>query len=136
VNWKPDIHRLHQGAEKQLNEYMTAFVKELQNSDLADDERLAMLGALVDLVGHQNPRMRVLELGESCGCKAKQWLGLLDQGTGFQRCRSWHTARLDENGDILRDDNSEGTFDLVLIPGVSLSCNYWYSVTNELGKSS
>lgn len=119
VHWKPDIQRLHQGAEEQLGEYMRSFINERQNSDLADDERLAMIGVLVDLVGHQNPRMRVLELGETCGCKAKQWLKLLDQGTGFQRCQSWHTARVDEKGDILRDDDSEGAFDLILIPGVS-----------------
>lgn len=118
VSWKPDILRLHADTASQLREYVTSFIK-VQDPDLADDESASVIGALIDLAGHKNPRMRVLELGGGCQCKSKQWLGLLDKDTAFPRCRSWSGGELDEDGK-LNVENDVGPFDVVVIPGVGV----------------
>ncbi|KAI5854487.1 polyketide synthase [Durotheca rogersii] len=116
IHWKPDIMRLGPEAEIQLREYVDAFVEQ-QHPDLRDDESLAVIGALLDLAGHKNPRMRVLELdGDTFGYKAKQWLSILDKETAFSRCRSWHPAKMNEDGNITVQDDAEGPFDVLLIP--------------------
>ena len=121
VNWKPDVLRLSQENEAQLKEYVAVSV-ENQHDDMRDDESLAVIGALVDLAGHKNPRMRVLELGgDALGYKAKQWQSILDGETAFARCRSWHAGELNEDVDpsIVIQDGTEGPFDILLIPRVS-----------------
>ncbi|KAK0634886.1 polyketide synthase-like protein [Bombardia bombarda] len=133
VRWKPDIQQLGpvgSSAAEKLRRYIDSFVqKQLRlETDLADDERLAVMGCLLDLVGHKNPNMRVLELGEDCGCKARQLRELLGQGTGFQRCKSWTTGKIDEHGKLVLDDNmnnGDGSFDVVVIPGRAASHDYW-----------
>lgn len=120
-NWKPDILRLDPDAEGALRDYVTAFIAH-QPPDMVDDESMAVIGALLDLSGHKNPRMRILELIDSndrCGCKAQQWLGILDKETAFSRCQSWHTGRLNEDGRLETGDGSEGPFEVIVIPRVS-----------------
>lgn len=119
IKWKPDSLQLSPEAEPQLRDYITDFVNR-QHPDMRDDESLAAIGALVDLAGHKNPRMRVLELGGDCiGYKAKQWLDILDGDTAFSRCRSWHTGELSDDVESSTEDGSEGPFDVLLIPKVS-----------------
>ena len=120
-HWKPDVLRLGPNAEGPLREYITTFTAQ-QPPDMLDDESMAIIGALLDLSGHKNPRMRVLELGnsnEECGCKAKQWLSMLDKETAFSRCRSWHTGKSSEVEFLGIEDGSEGPFEAVIIPRVS-----------------
>lgn len=120
--WKPDVLRLAPGVEGSLREYITTFTAQ-QQPDMLDDESMAIIGALLDLSGHKNPRMRVLELGNSndvCGCKAQQWLGILDKETAFSRCRSWHMGKLSEAGQLETGDGSKGPFEAIVIPWVSI----------------
>ena len=129
IRWKPDVLRLRASpeAEAQLRDYVAAFVEQ-QHDDLRDDESLAVMGALLDLAGHKNPRVRVLELdGDALGYKAKQWQSLLDNETAFARVRSWHSANLTENGEVSveGDDAGEGPFDVVLIPRHATSKRVW-----------
>ncbi|KAI2618197.1 polyketide synthase [Hypoxylon sp. NC1633] len=125
IHWKPDVLRLGPEAETRLKEYVAAFV-DRQHPDMQDDESLAVIGALVDLVGHKTPRMRVLELGgDALGYKAKQWLGILDGETAFSRCRSWHAGELSEDGKLSIEDGSEGPFDILLIPRHAASKRIW-----------
>ena len=121
-HWKPDILRLNAGAEGPLREYVKSFMAD-QAPDMLDDESVAVIGAFLDLAGHKNPRMRVLELDNSsdgCGCKAKLWLSILDKETAFSRCQSWQTGRLSDEGHLQTQDSSEGPFEVVIIPRVSL----------------
>ncbi|KAJ8130208.1 hypothetical protein O1611_g3422 [Lasiodiplodia mahajangana] len=125
--WKPDVLRIGQGSAVQLREYVTSFVEQ-QHPDVRDDESLAVIGALLELAGHKNPHMRVLELGgDAQGYKARQWLSLLGKETAFSRVRSWHTCQLGEKGEFLIQDAAEGPFDVVLIPkhSVSTSNSIW-----------
>lgn len=120
-HWKPDVLRLDLNAEGPLREYVTAFLAH-QPPDMLDDESMAVIGSILDLSGHKNPRMRVLELGNSndrCGCKAQEWLSILDKETAFSRCQSWHTGRLSDDGHLETEDSSEGPFEVVVIPRVS-----------------
>jgi hypothetical protein len=91
---------------------------------MRDDESMAVIGALLDLAGHKNPQLRVLELdGDARGFKAEQWQSVLDKGTAFARYKSWSSAQLAENGDVIikeGDGNEEGPFDVVVMPRVRL----------------
>lgn len=119
--WKPDILRLGPNAETSLREYVSAFMAQ-QPPDMLDDESMAVIGALLDLSGHKDPRMRVLELSNSingCGCKAQQWLSILGKETAFSRCRSLHLGKLSEDGHLETDDSNEGPFEAIVIPQVS-----------------
>lgn len=130
VHWKPDILRLHPGAEADLNRYMEEYVKG-HGAASVGDETLTMIGALVDLAGHRNPGMQVLELGRSCDCKSEKFLDLLDMDTAFPRCSSWQTGTILDNGEFSIEDERQSLFDTVVIPGVSVD-SYLYILTDMI----
>ncbi|KEY64667.1 hypothetical protein S7711_02867 [Stachybotrys chartarum IBT 7711] len=120
VNWKPDVLRVVPGLEKQLDAYIDAFIERIEqkHADLADDEAQAVFAALLDLVGHNNPRMRVLSLTGDGQVQNKDWLSVLDKDTAMPRCRSWNSVAFSELGKLTADDASE-TFDAIVIPKLS-----------------
>lgn len=121
IRWKPDVLRLRPEAESRLKEYVAEFVDQ-QPDDVRDDETMAIIGTLLDLAGHKNPRMRVLELeGDAFGYKAKQWQAMLDKDTSFSRCRSWNTGTMTDGDISVEGDGLEGPFDVLLVPTVSPS---------------
>ncbi|KAH7383971.1 polyketide synthase [Pyrenochaeta sp. MPI-SDFR-AT-0127] len=125
VNWKPDILRVGSEAEAQLKQYVEEFVAQ-QREDLLDDESLVVIGALLDLAGHKNPRMRVLELGgDTFGYKAKEWLSMLDAETAFSRCKTWVVGDVDENGEPSIQNDIAGPFEVLLIPKHATSRHFW-----------
>ena len=98
---------------------MANFVEQ-QHPDIRDDESLAVIGALLELAGHKNPRMRVLELdGDAQGYKAKMWLSMLGRNTAFSLCQSYNVGTLSDEGEVSIKDDVEGPFDVVVIPRVS-----------------
>jgi malonyl CoA-acyl carrier protein transacylase len=125
VTWKPDIQRLDQSGELNSKDYIAAFVDQ-QTEDLRDEASLSVMSALLDLAGHKNPRMRVLELGgDGLGYKSKHWQSALSKDTAFSRCRSWHVGTLTADGNIsLEPDGEEGPFDVLLLPRVSESTHF------------
>lgn len=136
IRWKPDVLRLRKGpeAESALREYVAAFVNQ-QHDDVRDEESLAVTAALLDLAGHKNPRIRVLELdGDALGYKAKQWQSLLDKETAFARVRSWHSCTLTENGDISieGDAGQDQPFDVLVIPRHATSRRVWDQTPDHL----
>lgn len=131
VHWKPDVLRLSPDAEQPLRDYVADFVEQ-QCPDMRDDESQAVIGALVDLAGHKNPRMRVLELGgDGFGYKAKEWMGILDGDTAFSRCRSWHMGDMGEGSELVIEDGSEGPFDVLLVPKHATSRRIWAQAPPE-----
>ncbi|KLP20845.1 putative polyketide synthase [Fusarium fujikuroi] len=112
VTWKPDIQRLDPSGEDSLRSYITAFVNQ-QTEDVRDYESLSVMSALLDLAGHKNPRMRVLELGgEELGYKARHWQSTLSKDTAFSKCRSWHVGTLTADGDVsLEPEGGKDLFD-------------------------
>ncbi|TGJ87977.1 hypothetical protein E0Z10_g714 [Xylaria hypoxylon] len=103
---KPDIEHLDSGSVTQLHKYIVAFLED-QDPDLADDENVGMIGALLDLAGHKNPRMRVLE------------------HAAFPHCRSWHTATIADSSELVVKDKGRGPFDTIIVPGLGDSEKYW-----------
>ncbi|KAF4499910.1 polyketide synthase [Fusarium agapanthi] len=134
VTWKPDIQRLNPNGEVSLREYIAAFVGQ-QTDDMRDDESLSVMSALLDLAGHKNPRMRVLELGgDGLGYKSKHWHTALFKHTAFSRCRSWHIGNLTEDRDIsLEPEDAEGPFDVLLLPRHDTSRQFWDRSPGRLG---
>ncbi|XXG97441.1 hypothetical protein Hte_003742 [Hypoxylon texense] len=124
VYWKPDILRLSPRAENQLRRYIHGFITK-QALDQADGEALAVIGALLDLSGHRNPAMRVLELGASYGCRTKQWLDMLGNDTAFPRYGAWNTGSILDQGAIAVDGNEQGPFDVLVISEHPASEHLW-----------
>lgn len=150
VQWKPDIRRMDiSGGDMKIlmAGYVNRFVESLgqddAGSEIADDEFLAGVAGVLDLAGHKNPGMRVLELGEvrGCKCKSEQWMGFLGEGTGFRRFGTWRTGKVDGAGEVVLDDEGDdrdedgdevGVFDVVLIPGVSFLALVFSSIPRGL----
>ncbi|KAI1809839.1 polyketide synthase [Poronia punctata] len=66
IVWKPDILRLSPDMSRQLESYIDHFLqKQKSESEITDNEILGVMGALLDLIGHNNPKMRVLEIWQS-----------------------------------------------------------------------
>ncbi|KAI0552487.1 putative polyketide synthase [Xylaria curta] len=131
IRWKPDIMRLYEGNESHIKSYVDDFVLH-QHSDFSDDHLLGTISALVDLAGHKIPGMRVLELGSDCQCKSKRWLDLLGKDRALQRLRDWVVGCFQENGDIAGLGETEGPFDMVIIPERIISEQYWREFPNQI----
>ncbi|OTA60261.1 polyketide synthase-like protein [Hypoxylon sp. EC38] len=131
VHWKPDIFRLHLGVENQLESYVKGFIQRKQ-TNLTDD-RILVIGALLELAGHKNPGMRVLELGASDDSQTKQWLGLLNNDTAFPRCRTWQAGTLLDDGKVSIEDVTQSPFDVVIISDtIANRCSEDYSKNQVL----
>ncbi|KAI1771743.1 polyketide synthase [Hypoxylon cercidicola] len=126
IHWKPDVLRLRPDAGARLRDYVATFVDQ-QHDDMRDDESLAVIGALLDLAGHKNPRIRVLELdGDALGYKANQWQSILDKDTAFARYKSWASGNLTDNGEVsVQESDNKGPFDVVVIPRHATSKRVW-----------
>ncbi|KAI0105879.1 putative polyketide synthase [Daldinia grandis] len=113
VNWKPDIMRLASDTVPQLQDYVTRFIRDRPSSS-GDDECTGIISAILDLAGHKNPRMRVLEIGESDDSTKREWLELLADEAAFPRYRSWQPTKPDDGGDVLAGDTDGLGFDIVI----------------------
>lgn len=131
VRWKPDIRHVNTASAVPLDRYVTEFISKCcdENMEIADDKYLAAIGAVIDLAGHADPRMRVLELGDDCRCKEKKLVSLLDDSTGFRRYESWQSVSVDGSGALhLRDshngseDDLKERADLLFIPSLRDFC--------------
>ncbi|KAI1636396.1 putative polyketide synthase [Biscogniauxia mediterranea] len=116
VNWKPDF-----------TEYVVASLEERQYQGV-DYGIPATIAVLVDLIGHKNPRMHVLQLGSGYSDKTEQWLEVLGRETPFPRCRLWHTGEVREDGGL---DVEAQQYD-VLIYLDSTSESQWKQFPNQL----
>ncbi|KAK7707672.1 Type I Iterative PKS [Diaporthe eres] len=114
----------YMGTALELDRYISGFLAQCRDADmeLGGEEHLPAMGALVDLAGHLNPRMRVLEIGDSAQCRREALLELLGDGTGFCRYKSWDSGSIDDTGAIqLRagndggDNRPESAWDLLLV---------------------
>jgi hypothetical protein len=111
VKWKPDISRLSPGTEKRISDYVTS-CEGISTSH--HDEVESAFQSLIDLVGHQNPEMHVLEIASSKSADLSCWTNLLGRDMEFPRCRTWHVAPLDEIGRLRLEDTGVSVFDLLV----------------------
>jgi NADPH:quinone reductase-like Zn-dependent oxidoreductase len=123
VQWKPLIRCLHPQQNRELDLYLTnhgARYYSAQN-ELPADETISAIRGLIDLAAHENPRLRILELGESSVHESRQVHELLGYGTDVPRYKTWQRGRMNLSGAVEfydRPDCEMGSltppFDLVL----------------------
>lgn len=130
VIWKPDITHLDPTRKSELEAYLEQFLSDHYN--LAENNAVGVMAGLVDLAGHKNPRIRVLEVDRDCDCKRRQWLDILNEKSDFPRFRDWHSGSF-INGELITtshgnpsivkkfklDGDGVADWDLLLMPQVS-----------------
>ncbi|KAI5921029.1 putative polyketide synthase [Camillea tinctor] len=112
VRWKPDILQLDSELEDQLNEYVSRYI---DDNCCAEDEVISTMGILIDLMGHKNPKIDVLEVRDAHGKQPESWLYTLDQGTAFPRYRSWTAREIGDGTNSSLEGTSGQKFDLLIM---------------------
>ncbi|KAL1613384.1 Type I Iterative PKS, partial [Diplodia seriata] len=137
VAWKPDVLRVDSGAVPALGAHLARFVAD--RADGALDEYAPAVGVVagvLDLLGHRNPKMRVVELtggggakASSCDCKRGLWRDdVLDRREAFPRCRVWHRAQVEGNGEGVGGVDGQalmGPYDVLLLPEANGTDKLW-----------
>ncbi|KAI0096597.1 polyketide synthase-like protein [Nemania sp. FL0031] len=113
ICWKPDIGRLTLEDAETLGSQIESIIQRSNPTSL-EEEVAITFGFLLDLAGHKNPRMRVLEIGASDERARNAWLKMLGQDTDFARLQSWDAIDSSTTSDSLRDKVT-GTADNVLV---------------------
>ncbi|KAJ2999377.1 hypothetical protein NUW58_g15 [Xylaria curta] len=131
VTWKPDILRVSTQVQSQIEAYISEFTKK-QTSGLIEDETVGVVGTLIDLIGHNNPRMRILEIETECQCRKNSWHNLLDMKTALPRCLSWHRGGLTETGELEIQEESAKIFDGLVIFTRAASEKIWKQVPDKV----
>ncbi|KAF7504184.1 hypothetical protein GJ744_002603 [Endocarpon pusillum] len=145
VVWKPDITRLDESRKSELDGYLEQWLSD--HHHLTENYTVGVAAGLLDLAGHKNPRIRILELGRDCDCKSKQWLDILDEKTDFPRVREWHSGSLSD-GELITSPQghpektnkvklsaeSTATYDLVLMPRKETTNKHWSNIATDLEK--
>ncbi|KAI1116262.1 polyketide synthase [Nemania sp. NC0429] len=130
ATWKPDIQRLHAGAQESIHQYVTETLKQSRFDALPKDN-LGIIGVLLDLAGHKNPGMRILTIGDIPTDVAAHFGDILDGGSSFKRFSSWDVIQLDEEGEIQSEVADKGPFDVVLIPN-DPTPQFWHQNSERL----
>ncbi|KAL2862206.1 type I polyketide synthase [Aspergillus lucknowensis] len=133
VLWKPDIHGLGFIEPRAAQEYLQGFAEEAHSP--VSDAGLLKLGGVLDLLGHKDPDLRILEVGNDSHELTMAVLELLSFQSEFRRLRSYTTAVYSSDEGALVGgpvDMESGTrsekqaslggdndkFDLILIPSL------------------
>lgn len=119
VVWKPDVTRLNESCKSDLDAYLEQFVSD--HLDLSENYSDGVVAGLIDLAGHKNPRLRILEVGRNCECRTRQILETLHEKTDFPRLQEWQSTTYSDGCMILDSGtNSEGSAKVKLEADVSV----------------
>lgn len=99
VLWKPDVHGLGFMTPEAAQQYAQKFANEA-HSPVADQDLLKM-GAILDLLAHKDPTLRILEVGNESHDLTLAILGLLSSKTDFKRLSAYSTASLSTDGALI-----------------------------------
>ncbi|KAI1743074.1 polyketide synthase-like protein [Xylaria scruposa] len=130
ICWKPDIMRLQLDNVMHIDAQIEKVINQGRLST-SDDELTATIGFLLDLAGHKNPRMSVLELGAENEQSRQMWLEILGNGTAFPRFQSWDSVGLDELDGLL-DKNLAADAHRVLVYSGNESQGLWADPVDKL----
>ncbi|KAB2571603.1 Highly reducing polyketide synthase easB [Lasiodiplodia theobromae] len=130
VAWKPDLLRVDEAGLPQLEAYLARFVEQRRDILSEHAASVGVVAGILDLLGHRNPKMRVVELGGVwCDCKRGLWLDdVLDKRSSFPRCRVWHRAQVDESYTAIRGADGQGLngpYDVLLLPEANGTDKLW-----------
>ncbi|KAL4942703.1 hypothetical protein BDV06DRAFT_235237 [Aspergillus oleicola] len=90
VLWKPDIYGLGFIEAGPAQQYFQGFANEAHS--LVSDDGLLKMGAMLDLLVHKDPNLRILEVGNDSHELTMAILELLWFNSGFKRVKSYTTA--------------------------------------------
>ncbi|KAI1321024.1 putative polyketide synthase [Xylariaceae sp. FL0255] len=125
VHWRPDIRCLQPGAECHLREYIVAFMSR-QHPDALYDGVYITIGALLDLAGHANPSMTVLEVQSLDRTHETEYLlSILGKKTHTQRYKCWHRGQLRQDGIVFVEDAENSPYATIIIPEHATSLDFW-----------
>ena len=106
VLWKPDISRISPESAGALTSYIDRFACLLPEIFTDEPESKLFAGAL-DLMTHQNPRMRILELDNNGGSRLEEILNVTGIGASQKRFESYIKASMAPNGILERYKSQE-----------------------------
>jgi len=98
VVWKPDITRVNANNVTALDNYVDQFVA--ARPELDDRLLVGRVGALLDLAGHKNARLNVLEIDNYYNSRTEEWLEMLGKDSEFSLFKNWAVGGLDEAGAV------------------------------------
>ena len=130
VIWKPDITKITSDNVAGFADHLTQAAANRENTVLLNVRKLA---EMVAVYAQKNPRINILELGNSSGIFARHTLNVLRADSAFPRMASYSRGYVKEDGNLFVqkidsiakvDDrmdkakaNSKGTaYDLVVLP--------------------
>ncbi|KAI8961149.1 putative polyketide synthase [Daldinia sp. FL1419] len=113
VDWKPDIRRLTPDTVPQLEAYVAEFAHDTPSFSNGDESE-SIIGAILDLAGHKNPRIRILEIGTPNEGSKNRWLELLADGTAFPRYKSWVSTQPGDGNEVWVESANQTKFDIVI----------------------
>lgn len=120
MKWKPDLSRLRPEAAQNLLDYLsTSFPAYTTSGTLSEDNVPDIIGCFLDLAGHRNASIDVLEITSGGSNEREQWCGLLGKGETLPRYKSWNTASFDDDGKLIVDSGRDGPFDVLVFADVS-----------------
>ncbi|KAI1125484.1 putative polyketide synthase [Nemania abortiva] len=123
VQWKPDITRTRPEDALLLQDYLRSQIQPTQANGNAVMIRRNIINALLDLAGHKNPSMEVLEIrheesqeySEAGAVGNAMWLETLNYNKAFSRSRMWSIAQYHAPvGLVINGDNATGPFDTII----------------------
>lgn len=98
IIWKPDITKL-------TSENRTGFADHVAEAAIKNDDavpiNLRILAEIVAIFAHKNPRINILELGNTSEIFARHVLDVLRADSAFPRMASYSRGYLTEGGDLL-----------------------------------
>ncbi|KAI1123051.1 putative polyketide synthase [Nemania abortiva] len=126
MKWKPDISRLRPNTAHHLMHYLSSSILTQVTSDVSSEDNVpSIIGALLDLAGHRNASMEVLEIMRGCSIESDQWCRLLGKEEALPRYKSWNTATFDNDGKLTIDSASDGPFDVLLLADNAFGPSHW-----------
>ncbi|KAI1775109.1 polyketide synthase-like protein [Hypoxylon cercidicola] len=131
VEWKPDITRLGPEDKPWLEAYVAGLIQQ-HAPTTADREIPAIIGILLDLVGHKNPRMRVARVGDDSK-DVDNWLDTLGNGTALPRLHAWKSIRPGDIDQLVVEGSAPDTFDVLIEDDIKLQSLWEYSPIHFIG---
>ncbi|OJJ78181.1 hypothetical protein ASPBRDRAFT_37382 [Aspergillus brasiliensis CBS 101740] len=103
VVWRPDVYGLGLPPASHISQVLGWEQTECSGSQEEEEEGLGKLGALLELVVHKNPGLRILQVGGESTGLTKRFLGALQAKSDFPRFRTFSVAS------VLSDDDDDGS---------------------------
>ncbi|KAK8119741.1 polyketide synthase [Apiospora kogelbergensis] len=114
VHWKPDVFHLNENSQKGFEDYVSTTLDQQPSLDELIGHESPVISCLLDLLGHKNPRLRVLDLGAKDRPAAQAYRTRLDGESDFPRYASWDSVVVNNDGKCVIPGSDSSLFDVLL----------------------